>query len=93
MKFNPKHYWRIFREGMVQVARNYPVELLLAVYACVVWLVAYEADWSQGFCRAAVVPLFFVLALAVSRLAGCGPWRKVYWVVWMPLVPLSLWSG
>ncbi len=93
MKFNPKHYWRISREGMVQVARNYPVELLLAVYACVVWLVAYEADWSHGFCRAAVVPLFFVLALAVNRLAGRGQWRKVYWVVWMPLVPLSLWSG
>lgn len=93
MKFNPKHYWRIFREGMAQVARNYPVELLLAVYACAIWLVAYEADWSQGFCRAAVVPLFFVLALAVNRLAGRGPWRKVYWVAWMPLVPLSVWSG
>lgn len=93
MKFNPKHYWRVFREGMAQVARNYPVELLLAVYACAIWLAAYEAGWSQGYCRAAAVPLFFALALAVNRLAGRGPWRKVYWVVWMPLVPLSLWSG
>lgn len=93
MKFDPKHYWRIFREGMAQVVRSYPVELVLAVYAAVVWLAAYEADWSQGYCRAAVVPLFFALALTANRLAGRGPWRRVYWVVWMPLVPLSLWSG
>ncbi|MDE5906472.1 MAG: DUF4153 domain-containing protein, partial [Alistipes sp.] len=93
MKFSPKHYWRIFREGMAQVVRRYPVELVLAVYAAVVWLTAYEADWSQGYCRAAVVPLFFALSLAVNRLADGGPWRRVYWVVWTPLVPLSLWAG
>ncbi|MDE5624561.1 MAG: DUF4153 domain-containing protein [Alistipes sp.] len=93
MKFSPKHYWRIFREGMSQVVRSYPVELALAAYACAVWFAAYEAEWSQGYCRAAVVPLFFVLALAVNRLAGGGAWRRVYWVSWMPLIPLSVWSG
>ena len=93
MKFNAKHYLRIFREGLTQVVRSYPVELALALYACIVWLVAFEAEWSQGFCRVAVAPLFFAAALAVNRLAGCGPWRRVYRVVWTPLVPLSLWSG
>ncbi|MDE6827985.1 MAG: DUF4153 domain-containing protein, partial [Alistipes sp.] len=93
MKFDLKHCFRIFREGMMQVVRNYPVELLLALCACVLWLAAYEAGWSQGYARVAVVPLFFVLALSVNRLAGRGPWRRVYWVSWMPLIPLSVWSG
>lgn len=93
MKFDPKHYWRIFREGMAQVARSYPVELLLAVYMCALWMAAYAAGWPKGYSLAAVVPLFFALTLAVNRLAGRGPWRKIYWVVWTPLVPLSVWSG
>ena len=93
MKFDLKHCFRIFREGMMQVVRNYPVELLLALCACVLWFAAYEAGWSQGYARVAVVPLFFVLALSVNRLAGRGPWRRVYWVSWMPLIPLSVWSG
>ncbi|MDE7006447.1 MAG: DUF4153 domain-containing protein, partial [Alistipes sp.] len=93
MKFDLKHCFRIFREGMMQIVRNYPVELLLALCACVLWLAAYEAGWSQGYARVAVVPIFFVLALAVNRLAGRGPWRRVYWVSWMPLIPLSVWSG
>lgn len=93
MNFNVKHYFRLFREGMMQVVRRYPVEALLAAYAAVVWLIAYEADWSQGYCRSAVVPLFFALALVVNRLADGGPWRRVYRVIWVPLVPLSLWSG
>ncbi|MDE7305395.1 MAG: DUF4153 domain-containing protein [Alistipes sp.] len=93
MKFDLKQYFGIIREGMMRIVRNYSVELVLAVYAAVVWLTAYEADWSQGYCRAAVVPLFFALSLAVNRLAGRGPWRRVYWVSWMPLIPLSVWGG
>lgn len=93
MKFSVKHCFRIFREGMAQVVCSYPVELVLAVYAAAVWLAAYEADWSQGYCRAAIVPLFFALSLAVNRLSGRGPWRRVYWVVWTPLIPLSVWGG
>ncbi len=88
-----KRYLRLFREGMMQVMRRYPVELALALCACVLWFVAFEAEWTQGFCRVAVMPLFFAAALTVNRLAGCGPWRRVYWVSWMPLVPLCVWSG
>lgn len=93
MKFDLKQYFRMFREGMMQIVRSYPVELALAVYACVMWLVVYESDRSAGYCRLAVVPIFFALALAVNRLAGRGPWRRVYWVIWVPLIPLSIWGG
>ncbi|MDE6046623.1 MAG: DUF4153 domain-containing protein [Alistipes sp.] len=88
-----EHYFRMFREGMMQAVRRYPVELALALGACVLWLISYEADWSRGAALAAVVPLFFTLALAINRLAGEGPWRRIYWVSWMPLVPLCVWSG
>ncbi len=93
MKFDLKQYFGIIREGMMRIVRNYPVELALAVYACVMWLTAFETESSQGYCRAAVVPLFFALSLVVNRLAGRGPWRRVYWVSWMPLIPLSVWGG
>lgn len=93
MNFDLTRYFRIFREGMMQVVRRYPVELALAVYAAAVWAIAYELPWAQGYCRAAVVPLFFALALMVNRLADGGPWRRVYRVIWVLLVPLSLWTG
>lgn len=83
------------REGVVRVVRSYPVEMLLALYACIWCLLTFELDWDNRelFEKIALVPLFFALALALNVVAGGGPWRKVYWVVWVPLVPLSFWSG
>lgn len=93
-----KHYLRIFRHSLVQVVRSYPVELALAFYAAVLGIVCYELDSATVRAAAlmpklALVPLFFVSALVVNRAAGEGPWRKLYWVVWTPMVPLSLWPG
>lgn len=93
MKIDLKRYARMFREGVVRVAKAYPVETALAIYACVCGLLTYELDWVHSFAQLNLVPIFFVLALAVNNLAGCGPWRKVYWVCWVPIVPLSLWAG
>lgn len=90
-----EYYLRWLREGAVRVVRSYPVEMLLALYACAWCLLTYELDWSGNdlFEKLAPVPLFFALALALNVLAGRGPWRKVYWVAWVPIVPLTLWSG
>lgn len=93
-----KRYLRLFGEGMMQTLRAYPVELALALYAAVLGIIRYELDWvdARPFylgAKTAVVPLFFVLALVVNRLAGRGPWRRIYWVVWTLLVPLSFWPG
>lgn len=86
---------RWLREGAVRVVRSYPVEMLLALYACVGCLATYELQWDDDLLlvKLALVPLFFALALALNVLAGRGPWRRVYWVSWVPLVPLSLWGG
>ena len=95
MKAKLEYCLRWLREGAVRVVRSYPVETLLALYACIRCLLTYELDWGEEelFNRLGLVPLFFALALAVNNLAGRGPWRKVYWVVWAPIVPLTLWSG
>ena len=89
MKAKLEYCLRWLREGAVRVVRSYPVETLLALYACIRCLLTYELDWSEEelFNRLGLVPLFFALALAVNNLAGRGPWRKVYWVVWAPIVP------
>ena len=95
MKAKLEYCLRWLREGAVRVVRSYPVETLLALYACIRCLLTYELDWGEEelFNRLGLVPLFFALALAVNNLAGRGPWRKVYWVVWAPIVPLTFWSG
>ena len=95
MKAKLEYCLQWLRDGAVRVVRSYPVETLLALYACIRCLLTYELDWSEErlFNGLALVPLFFALALAVNNLAGRGPWRKVYWVMWMPIVPLTLWSG
>lgn len=93
MKAKLKFYLQWLREGAVRVVRSYPVETLLALYACVGCLLTYELDWDDALPKLALVPLFFALALAVNNLAGRGPWRRIYWVSWTPMVPLSMWSG
>ena len=95
MKAKLEYCLQWLRDGAVRVVRSYPVETLLALYACIRCLLTYELDWSEErlFNGLALVPLFFALALAVNNLAGRGPWRKVYWAVWTPIVPLTLWSG
>ncbi|WP_418982914.1 DUF4153 domain-containing protein [Alistipes sp.] len=81
-------------EGFVQMLRRHPVEALIVAVGCVCCLAAYEADWSdEALTRLWGLPLAFAAALAAGNLAGCGPWRRVYWAVWAPFVPLMLWSG
>ena len=77
MKAKLEYCLQWLRDGAVRVARSYPVETLLALYACIRCLLTYELDWSEErlFNGLALVPLFFALALAVNNLAGRGPWR------------------
>ena len=93
MKEKLRHYLELFRGGFVQVLRSHPVEMLLTAYACIGAVLTYELDWNRATEKLALVPIFFVAALVIDALAGRGPWRKIYWVSWLPIVPLSLWSG
>lgn len=80
-------------EGIRMVLRRYPVELLLALFACVGCIVSYEMDDDFLMPRVSLAALFLVVALVVNNLAGQGPWRKLYWVCWLPLLPLSMLDG
>ena len=63
MKAKLEYCLRWLREGAVRVVRSYPVETLLALYACIRCLLTYELDWSEEelFNRLGLVPLFFAL--------------------------------
>lgn len=94
MKLKLNNLLTIFREESVRTMRRYPVELLLTLCSCIGCLVIYELqsfpDWGIRVC---LLPLFATLALVVNHLAGQGPWRKLYWVCWAPILPLFLWTG
>ena len=93
MKAKLERYLRWLREGFLQMLRLHPVESALTVYACAGCLLTYELDWDHSLPKLALAALFFAVALVVNYLAGRGPWRRVYWVSWTPIVPLSLWGG
>lgn len=94
MKEKLARFARDFAAGVRNALNLHPVELSLVLFGCVSCLFWYGGGWEDekmSFLR--LVPLFVLLALAVNLFAGRGPWRKLYWVCWVPLVPLSLWSG
>lgn len=93
MKEKIRRYARLLREGVRDVMRLHPVEVLLALYGCVGCILVYEDRWDDALSVLTLAPLFFVAALAVNNLSGRGPWRKIYWVSWVPIIPLSLWTG
>lgn len=90
-----KYCLQWLREGASQVLRQHPLELLLIVCTFLGCLIIYEIDdvSSVWGARVALFPFFGALALAVNNLAGRGPWRKLYWVCWAPMLPMLLWSG
>lgn len=94
MKQRISEYLRFMREGIADVVRLHPVETALCVLGAVSSILAFECEWrDERIVRILAVPLFFGVALAVNLFAGRGPWRRIYWVVWVPMIPLLLWPG
>lgn len=95
MKFDPKRYAAALREGASTVVRHHPVEMVLLLGFSVLCCLAYEYDWWSEWAGVRVaVGLWYALAMfVVDRWTGRGPWRKVYYAAWTPLVPLLLWPG
>lgn len=83
------------RRGFARVVRRYPVEMALQTIltALFVWWMEADDFWILPARCLWVFPLFSLGALVVNTLAGNGPWRRVYYVIWAPLVPLLLWPG
>ena len=75
MKAKLEYCLQWLRDGAVRVARSYPIETLLALYACVWCLLTYELDWSEGdlFKKLALVPLFWRAVVRGGKFTGsCG---------------------
>ena len=94
MKLRISEYLRELREGLAATQRLHPVEVALALVGSVLVIMAVEYEWANSYVlRLTLLPIFFAVALIVNLLAGQGPWRRVYRVSWVPLVPLALWPG
>ena len=74
MKAKLEYCLRWLREGAVRVVRSYPVETLLALYACIRCLLTYELDWSEEelFNRLGAVS-------ATGSKARLSAFRSAYW--------------
>lgn len=95
MKSKLKNYWCELRQGLVRVVRRYPVETALQTVLTALFIWWTEADSFPLFPAVCLwmFPLFSLGALVINTLAGSGPWRRVYYVCWAPLVPLLFWRG
>ncbi|MEG1864098.1 MAG: DUF4153 domain-containing protein [Alistipes sp.] len=93
MNVRLKGYLSFVGKELLRVLQRYPVELSLMLYGCVGCLLTHELNWTSSLPKLALAPLFAVLALVINQ-CGQGAWRRIYWLCWLPLVPLSLfWSG
>lgn len=83
------------RRGLGRVLRRYPVETALWTLLTALYIWWTEADRFPLFPAAGLwlFPLFAFGALILNTLAGCGPWRRIYFVCWAPLLPLLRWPG
>lgn len=93
MKWNLRERMRELREGFVTTARRHPIELLLLLALTVTLVVCLESGKEPNGPRLLVTGWGTLLLLVVNRLAGHSVWRRIYWVAWVPLVPLFFWPG
>ena len=95
MKGKIGKYLAELRSGFGRVVRRYPVEVALQTVLTALFIWWTEADEFPFFSVRClwILPLFSFGALVVNTWAGNGPWRRVYYVIWMPIVPLLCWSG
>lgn len=95
MKIDVRKWTGALKQGVVGVFRRYPVETLLLLGATAAAIVAFESDaWERAIVPRVVVVFWYALAVFIVNLgAGDGPWRRVYYAAWAPLVPLLCWPG
>lgn len=93
MKWNLRERMRELREGFVTTARRHPIELLLLLALTVTLVVCLESGKEPNGPRLLVTGWGALLLLVVNRLAGHSVWRRIYWVAWVPLMPLFFWPG
>lgn len=95
MKINVQEYLRLLREGLWQVVRRHPVECVISFLLCIGGFIFYQTEDTTTWIatRMLVLGLFLWISFIVNNMAEQSVWRKVYWVCWLPVVPLVMWSG
>lgn len=89
-----QRYLLLLIEGLKEALRRHPVELSLILVGSVCMVIAEEVDWGREcLLKIWMLPLFALVALVVGTLAGRTVWRRLYWVSWLPMVPLLCWPG
>lgn len=86
-------YLAELRTGFGRVVRRYPVETALSAVATALFIWWGEAERFPLFPAENLwlFPLFAAGAFVLNTLAGCTPWRRIYYVCWAPLLPLLVW--
>lgn len=86
-------FMRKLPQEALRLMRLYPVEAVLIFLEFVGCIFMYELKWNDSaILTLALLPLFSLGALALNILTEGSPWRKLYWVCWVPLIPLMLWN-
>ena len=96
MKLRITEYARELRKGLAAVVRLHPVEtclILLAGAGLVVLHEFFEEDRMHLLVRLLIALWYALPVFALGLAAGRGPWRRIYYAAWAPLLPLVVWSG
>ncbi|MEG0499126.1 MAG: DUF4153 domain-containing protein, partial [Alistipes sp.] len=89
-----RHFTRLVYDGLMQTLRRSPIEFGLIVYACIGFMIVYGSEKNYLQLETlGLAPIFAMIALSVNILTLHKTWRKLYWICWIPIIPLSIWSG
>lgn len=80
------------RKAALATLRRHPLELALLLILTVLLIFSSESTNETETARWILLGWDALLLLIVNRLLpDAGKWRRIYWVAWVPLVPLFFW--
>lgn len=92
MKWNFRERMTFLQRDLLSVMHRHPLELLLLLAQTVAMIVWFELKRDPDLPRLLLCGWWAQLLLIVNLSTGRSRWRRIYWVAWIPLVPLLLWS-
>lgn len=94
MKLHLREWFSELGKAVLATLRRHPLELLLLLVLIATLIPYSEISNSTEFARQVLLGWGASLLFIVNRLlTDAGKWRHIYWVAWVPLVPLFFWRG